>query len=128
MNLKYLLNLKGLNIWLVTSAMGMNFMWTSLILIFSTRALARTGLVTPIQLGLMVGVFLGTFITGWAIGRIAPDNRGPSYGLYGSLGSVGLLVYAVLPTGIMGLLLSLAALAGGLNGGLSSLKRQTPPE
>jgi sugar phosphate permease len=76
----------------------------------------------------MGGTFVGTFLVGWFIGKWANDNRGPTYGLISSLGSVALILFIILPAGgNLGLMVAIMALAGGLNGGLASLKRRTPP-
>lgn len=124
MDWKSLVNLNGLNIWLVASGIGLNMIFTFMIIFFSFSSLTDAPQAPEgIQLALMASVFLSTFATGWLIGRMADDNRGPAYGLISSLGSLGLIVTVILPAGIMGLLLAVAALAGGINGGLMSLRR-----
>jgi hypothetical protein len=72
----------------------------------------------------MIGIFIGTLFIGWIIGKLAGDRRGPTYGIIGSLASAGVVLFLILPTGgIFGFLLALIAIAGGLNGGIFSLRQ-----
>jgi hypothetical protein len=98
--------------------------WTFVTLMVSYGVLTQTGpAVETLQIGMMVSILVGNFLTGWLIGRMADDNRGPTYGLLSSLGSLVLIFFVVLPTGILGLLVAAMAIAGGLNGGILSLRR-----
>ena len=125
MNWKQLLDLHGINFWLLASGIGMNMIWTFISLLIAFYSLPRVEDATgTIQLGLMVSLFLGTFLIGWLIGKLADDGRGPTYGLISSLGSLMLILIAVLPAGIFGLLVAIVVLAGGLNGGLFSQRRR----
>ncbi len=125
MNWKTLIDLRGINYWLLASGGGLNLIWTFGVLLIVFRVLTGSEqTVAGAQIGLMIGVFGGTFLVGWLIGKMAGDNRGPTYGLVSSLGSVSLIIFVVLPTGVLGLLVIIMALAGGLNGGLASLKRR----
>ncbi|MBN1219433.1 MAG: hypothetical protein JXM69_10925 [Anaerolineae bacterium] len=128
MDWRYFLSPRGLNFWLVASGAGLSLIWAFFTLIFSFRALTGPEQATVVQLGLMVSFFVGNFLIGWLLGKWAGDNRGPTYGLYSSLGSVALALLVVLPSGSLGWLVAVLALLGGLNGGLVSLKRQKPPQ
>ncbi len=128
MNWKALFNLRGINFWWLASGIGLNLIWAAVVLLFVFRVLsAGIDTVENMQLVMMVCFFLGPLVIGWLIGRWADDGRGPSYGLIGSFGSLALILYAVLPSGVLGLLTAAVALAGGLNGGLLSQRRR-PPE
>jgi hypothetical protein len=125
MNWKSLVNFSGLNYWLLASGIGLNLIFTFIIIFLSFDSLTTNPQAPElIQIGLMVAIFFSTFLTGWLLGRMADDNRGPTYGLIGSLGSVGLIIPLLLPAGILGFLLAVVALAGGLNGGIMSLPRK----
>jgi MFS family permease len=127
MNWKELFNLRGINFWWLASGVGLNLSWAVVVLLFIFRVLsAGIDTVENMQLVLMVGFFIGPLVIGWLIGRWADDGRGPTYGLIGSIGSLVLILYAVLPSGPLGLLVALVALAGGLNGGLLSQRRRRP--
>jgi hypothetical protein len=126
MNWKAFIDLRGLNFWLLASGVILNFIWTFFVLLITLRLLTYDPQgATGVQLGLMVGVFAGAFVAGWGIGKWAGDNRGPTYGLIGGLGSAGPILFVMLPAGgVLGLLAAAMALFGGLNGGLVSLKRR----
>jgi hypothetical protein len=127
MNWKALFNLRGINFWWLASSIGLNLSWAVVVLLFVFRVLsAGIDTVENMQLVMMVGFFLGPLVIGWLIGRWADDGQGPTYGLIGSFGSLVLVLYAVLPSGPLGLLVAVVALAGGLNGGLLSQRRRPP--
>lgn len=127
MDLKELFNLRGLNYWLLASGIGLNGIWTFLTFLFSLQMLESVASNPAIiQLVMMIAIFLGTFFTGWLIGKWAGDLRGPTYGVVGSVSSVGIILFVLLPAGgVTGILTALVALAGGFNGGLLTLPR--PP-
>jgi hypothetical protein len=126
MSLKRLLNLKGINLWYLASAVALNLFWTiSMALIISMLFLKQyQGGASTVQLLLMVATFLGPFLIGWIVGAMAADGRGPTYGVYGSLGSIVVLVIVALPTGLLGIMLIVAAFSGGFNGGLFSIRQR----
>jgi|WetSurMetagenome_2_1015567.scaffolds.fasta_scaffold679527_1 hypothetical protein len=126
MSFKRLFNIKGLNLWYLASAVALNLFWTLFMaLIISMLFLKQfQGGTTTIQLILMVATFLGPFLIGWIVGALAADGRGPTYGVYGSLGSIVVLVIVALPTGLLGIMLIVAAFSGGLNGGLYSIRQR----
>jgi len=125
MGWKSLVNLSGLNYWLIASGIGLNLIFTYLAILFTFAGLnVGPQAVEGTQLILMALIFLSNLLTGWLIGWMADDNRGPTYGLLSSLSSVGLIVTIILPAGILGILLAVVALAGGINGGVLSMRRQ----
>jgi len=127
MNWKALFNLHGINFWWLASGVGLNLSWATVVLLFVFRVLsAGIDTVENMQVALMVAFFLGPLLIGWLIGRWADDGRGPTYGLISSLGGLALILYAILPSGPLGLLVAVVALAGGLNGGLLSQRRRRP--
>ena len=123
MDLNKVLDLKGINFLFLAAAMFLNLFWTftaaSIVAYLASTEQAAGDMV---QVMLVLITFLGPFLIGWMIGRMAGDSRGPTYGVYGSLGSVIILAVTALPTGIVGFILIVVALAGGLNGGLVSLR------
>ena len=125
MGWKSLVNLSGLNYWLIASGIGLNLIFTYLAILLTFAGLnVGPQAVEGTQLILMALIFLSNLLTGWLIGWMADDNRGPTYGLLSSLSSVGLIVTIILPAGILGILLAVVALAGGINGGVLSMRRQ----
>jgi len=125
MSWKQIFDLRGTNLWLIGASIGWNVIWTFVTLLAAYRALGGLENAVPVvQLGLMLSAFVGPFLSGWLTGRLAADGRGPTYGTIGSLGSVVLILIVLLPSGILGLLVAVVALAGGLNGGLLSQGRR----
>ena len=125
MNFNQLFDLRGLNYWMLASALGLNAVWTLLIFIISLQFLLAGGSnVGTVQLIVLAGLFLGHFMVAWLVGRWSADLRGPSYGLIGSISSVIIALIVFVPGGgTFGLLAAAVALAGGFNGGLLSLPR-----
>lgn len=123
--IKKILNLKGINYWYLASAIALNLFWTIAIALFLSTLLLKqvqdsTGLMPVI---LLLATFLGPFMIGWVVGNMAADLRGPTYGVYGSLGGAVILLAVASSTGSMGFILAIVAIAGGLNGGMVSLRR-----
>jgi hypothetical protein len=121
-------NMKGINLWHIANSVGWNILWTGGSLLFTFYFLGNSpDAFLILQIGLMISVFVGSFTAGLVIGRLAADRRGLTYGVIGSLGSVILALFIVLPSGgILGLMLAVIALAGGLNGGTMSLRGHPP--
>ena len=67
--------------------------------------------------------FLSSYGLTWVCGWLAFDDRGPTYGVIGALGSVLIILITLLASGLIAILLTIVALAGGFNGGLLSLYR-----
>ncbi len=122
MNWRQLFDLKGVNLWLIGAGIGWNVFWTfgALVLAYISLRDLRVDQ-DAVQVGLMIGGFVGPLLSGWLLGRMAADERGPTYGIIGSLGSVFILLFILLPTGgVLGVMVALVAVAGGLCGGLLS--------
>lgn len=123
MDFNKLLDLKGINFLFLAAAMFLNLFWSfGAASLVAYLAGAQQAPVDLIQAGIVLLTFLGPFLIGWMIGRMSNDGRGPTYGVYGSVGSVLILVFTALPSGILGMILIVVALAGGLNGGLMALR------
>jgi hypothetical protein len=118
-NWKKLFDPRGTNLWLTASGIGLNVIWTLGALTFTTLVLgAGERSATPIQAGLLLSAYLGPFLSGWLMARMAGDRRGPTYGAVGSLGSLLLWVVTLIPAGgLLGLMAAVLALAGGITGG-----------
>jgi hypothetical protein len=126
MSINRLLSLKGINGWYFFASVAINLFWTlglsTLVYLLFLKQM-QTG-VAIVQLIVIVATFLGPFIIGWVVGNMAADGRGPTYGVWGTAGSVLVLALVALPTGVMGIMMIICAVAGGLNGGIMSLSRR----
>ncbi len=118
MNKKSLLDIRGANGWIIALAVAANLLWSFFALLIDFSVL-NAGKVDPglAQAGLLVAEFVGPFAIGWFCGWLAFDDHGTTYGMVGALGSVFMILLTLLPSGGIAILLSIAALAGGFNGG-----------
>ena len=124
MNWRKIFELRGLNYWMIGSALGWNLMADFAILILSFQALRlQQGSFEIIQITLIIGAFVIAALGGYAAGKIAGDGRGPAYGVYGSLGGATLFLFVLLSSGgLLGVIVATSAVFGGLNGGLLSAR------
>jgi hypothetical protein len=97
-------------------AMVLNIAWALLFFSLMDTMMLRYGeLMQGVDTTLMLGIFLGALTIGFLITLVAKDRRGPTYGIYGGMAG---LVVIVLMTWKSGLL---AALVGFMAIGSSSL-------
>jgi hypothetical protein len=117
-NRKSLFDVRSANGWIIAMAVAANLLWSFFALIIAFSIL-NAGKANPglVQAGLLIGEFIGSFIIGWFCGWLAFDDRGATYGMTGALGSVFMILFTLLASGGIAILLSVAALAGGFNGG-----------
>ncbi|MFZ3071164.1 MAG: hypothetical protein WA110_08605 [Anaerolineaceae bacterium] len=73
--------------------------------------------VTGVDTTLMLGIFLGSLLIGFLMSRIAKDGRGITYGLYGGLAGLVVVVLMTWKSGLLAALVGLMAVLGGYNGG-----------
>jgi hypothetical protein len=124
MNWKEIFSLRGISYLMVLLVT----IWTTacdyILLSISYQLAEGAEQVIPVALlGLMGSVFLVAMIGGYLGGKIAKDGRGPAYGIYGSLVSVIMILYTILPN-LTAIPVAFVALFGGLNGGLFSSRRR----
>ena len=118
MNRRPILDIRGANGWILALAIAANLLWTFLTLILVFYILGVSGgTIESVQVGLFLSEFIGAFLIGWFCGWLAFDDRGATYGVVGALGSVFMILLTLLASGAIAVLLSIAALAGGFNGG-----------
>ena len=122
MDFKRLMNTKGLSLWLLASAIGLNliFQVTMLIVInLSIGGITQATGADYLQVVVLLTSLFGPFVIAWIITGMAGDGRGPTYGIYGSFGAViPLLFLFFYNQAILLVLMVVIALAGGLNGGI----------
>ncbi len=118
MNRKWIFNIRGANGWIIALGIAANLLWSFFTLIIAFYILdVSSGTIETVQVGLLISEFIGPFIIGWFCGWLAFDDLGATYGVVGALGSVFIILLTLLVSGGIAILLSVAALAGGFNGG-----------
>ena len=127
MNRKSIFDVRGANGWIIALGVSANLLWSFFTLIIAFYILdIRGGTIESVQVGLLISEFIGPFIIGWFCGWLAFDDRGATYGVVGALGSVFIILLTLLASGGIAILLSIASLAGGFNGGAITLYRVGP--
>jgi hypothetical protein len=117
-NRKSLFDVRGANGWIIALGVAANLLWSFFTLIIAFYILdVSGGTIETVQVGLLLSEFIGPLIIGWFCGWLAFDDRGATYGVVGALGSVLMILLTLLASGVIAILLSIAALAGGFNGG-----------
>ena len=125
MNWKSIFKIRGTNYWILALSVAANLLWSFFVLVIAFIFLleAGNGVVGQAYVGLLLGEFIGPFVIGWFCGWLAFDDRGATYGVMGAFGSVLIILLTLLASGWIAILLSIAALAGGFNGGAISRYR-----
>jgi len=124
MNLKRLVSFQNLNWWLVVSGIGCNIILTAGVALLANALSVQGEAVTQGALGtlvMMLGTFLATMFTGFICGRMAQENE-TSYGVICCIG-VAVIIVITIPPSIYTVMMLFIALAGGLNGGMLSVRR-----
>jgi len=124
MNLKRLVSFQNLNWWLVVAGIGCNIILTAGVALLANTMSMQGGTETGGTVGtliMMLGTFLATLFTGFICGRMAQENE-TSYGVICCIG-VAVIIVITVPPSIYTLMMLSIALAGGLNGGMLSVRR-----
>ena len=66
---------------------------------------------------LMLGIFLGSLTIGFLITMLAKDRRGTTYGIYGGIAGLVVIVLMTWKSGLLAALVGFMAIFGGINGG-----------
>ena len=118
MNRQSIFDVRGANGWIIALAIAANLLWSFFTLIVAFYILdVSGGSIETVQVGLLISEFIGPFLIGWFCGWLAFDDRGATYGVVGALGSVFMILLTLLASGVLAIMLSIASLAGGFNGG-----------
>ena len=118
MNRKSIFDIRGANGWIIALGVAANLLWSFFTFVLAFYILdVRGESIESVQVGLLLSEFIGPSIIGWFCGWLAFDDRGATYGMLGALGSVFMILLTLLASGGIAILLSIAALTGGFNGG-----------
>ncbi|NLG40948.1 MAG: hypothetical protein GX544_04525 [Chloroflexi bacterium] len=99
-------------------AMVLNIAWALLFFSLVDSMMLRYGsLMQGVDTTLMLGIFLGSLTIGFLITLIAKDRRGPTYGIYGGIAGLVVIVLMTWKSGLLAPLVGFMAVFGGINGG-----------
>ena len=119
MNSRSIFDIRNANGWILATSIAANMAWSIFSLLIAYYFLSDSEeAVFLMQIAVLLSAFGGPFIIGWLCGWLAFDDRGVTYGAVGALGSVLVILFTFLASGGIAILLSIAALAGGFNGGV----------
>jgi tryptophan-rich sensory protein len=99
-------------------AMVLNVAWALLFFSLMDSMMLRYGeLMQGVDTTLMLGIFLGALTIGFLITLVAKDRRGPTYGIYGGIAGLVVIVLMTWKSGLLAALVGFMAIFGGINGG-----------
>ncbi len=99
-------------------AMFLNVAWALLFFSLMDSMMLRYGeLMQGVDTTLMLGIFLGALPIGFLITLVAKDRRGPTYGIYGGIAGLVVIVLMTWKSGLLAALVGFMAIFGGINGG-----------
>lgn len=118
MNLSRMLDPRGTKYAYLILAMVLNIAWALLFFSLVDSMMLRYGsLMQGVDTTLMLGIFLGSLTIGFLITLIAKDRRGPTYGIYGGMAGLVVIVLMTWKSGLLAPLVGFMAVFGGINGG-----------
>ena len=114
-----LLDPRGLKPWIMVVGLVLNLVLTGLFFkAVNYVVIQQGGAFEGLDTALMLGIFTITILIGFGTAMLANDQRGPTYGIYGSLVSFVVITVIMYQSGSLTLLVALMALLGGYNGGM----------
>ncbi|NLE83050.1 MAG: hypothetical protein GX603_00870 [Chloroflexi bacterium] len=118
MKLSRMLNLRGTKYAYLALAMVLNIAWALLFFSLVDTMMLRFGeAMQGVDTTLMLGIFLGSLTIGFLITLLAKDRRGPTYGIYGGIAGLVVIVLMTWKSGLLSALVGFMAIFGGINGG-----------
>lgn len=127
-----MLDPRGTKIAYLGLAMVANIVWAIAFFSLVDSLMLRYGeLMQGVDTTLMLGIFLGSLTIGFVVTQIAKDRRGPTYGIYGGIAGMVVIVLMTWKSGLLSALVAFMAIFGGINGGtlgeMYQKIRQNPP-
>lgn len=127
-----MLDPRGTKIAYLGLAMVANIVWAVAFFSLVDSLMLRYGeLMQGVDTTLMLGIFLGSLTIGFVVTQIAKDRRGPTYGIYGGIAGMVVIVLMTWKSGLLSALVAFMAIFGGINGGtlgeMYQKIRQNPP-
>lgn len=118
-NLSRLFDPRGTKVPVLILAMALNIGWAIVFFSLVDSMMLRFGdQVTGVDTTLMLGIFLGAVTIAFTAARIARDRHGVTYGVYGGMAGLVVIVLMTWRSGLLAALVGLVAVLGGYNGGM----------
>ena len=118
MKLSRMLDFRGTKYAFLILAMILNIAWALIFFSLVDSLLLRYGEVMQgVDTTLMLGIFLGSLTIGFLITMLAKDRRGTTYGIYGGIAGLVVIVLMTWKSGLLAALVGFMAFFGGINGG-----------
>lgn len=118
MKLSRMLDPRGTKYAYLGLAMASNVAWALIFFSLVDSLMLRYGdQMRGVDTTLMLGIFLGSLTIGFLITQLAKDRRGPTYGIYGGIAGLVVIVLMTWKTGLLSALVGFMAIFGGINGG-----------
>lgn len=118
MKLSRILDPRGTKYAYLALAMVANVAWALIFFSLVDSLILRYGdLMQGVDTTLMLGVFLGSLTIGFLITQLAKDRRGPTYGIYGGIAGLVVIILMTWRNGLLSALVGFMAIFGGINGG-----------
>ncbi|MFA5611986.1 MAG: hypothetical protein WDA04_03910 [Anaerolineaceae bacterium] len=118
MKLSRMLDFRGTKYAFLILAMILNIAWALIFFSLVDSLLLRYGEVMQgVDTTLMLGIFLGSLTIGFLITMLAKDRRGTTYGIYGGIAGLVVIVLMTWKSGLLAALVGFMAIFGGINGG-----------
>jgi hypothetical protein len=114
-----LFDIRGLKIGLLLLTLGLNILLSFLLVKGLTDwiGLGERGL-ERLNVFLILGEFLIGYLIALGVTLVTGDQRGPSYGILGAVGSFVLVLILMSSHGLVGVIIAVSAVIGGYNGGV----------
>jgi tryptophan-rich sensory protein len=113
-----MLDFRGTKYAFLILAMILNIAWALIFFSLVDSLLLRYGEVMQgVDTTLMLGIFLGSLTIGFLITMLAKDRRGTTYGIYGGIAGLVVIVLMTWKSGLLAALVGFMAIFGGINGG-----------
>lgn len=118
MKLSRMLDPRGTKYAYLALGMVANVAWALIYFSLVDSLILRYGdLMQGVDTTLMLGVFLGSLTIGFLITQLAKDRRGPTYGIYGGIAGLVVIILMTWRNGLLSALVGFMAIFGGINGG-----------
>ena len=118
MKLTQILDIRGTKYQFIILSMVLNVAWALIFFSLMDTMMLRYGeAMQGVDTSLMLGIFLGSLTIGFLITLFAKDRRGATYGIYGGIAGLVVIVLMTWRSGLLAPLVGFMAIFGGINGG-----------